>query len=262
MDPQRKAAAAIEQLGGHVVYDFEKFDGANIPETRPLEAEIDRLFGASAPEDRPKVVFAELRGPLFSDENLRLLHDLPHLEGLTISFSNVTDSGLAHLVGMKELTRLDLFKTAVKGSGLEYVASLPNLEDLALEVSPTENAGLAHLASAASLWRLIVGGTGVTDAEVPYLARIPRLTSLSIEGTFITGAGLRHLRSCKHLTDLQLGDRQLTREGIEHLKSMTGLRKLFADAPDLAPEYESELRRALPQLRIGGGWYQTGFSQR
>ncbi len=256
MDPQREAAAAIERLGGHVVYDFEKFDGANIPETRPLEAKIDRLFESSVPDDRPKIIFAELRGGLFSDEHLRLLHALPHLEGLTFIYSNVTDSGLAHLVEMKGLTSLYLIETAVKGPGLKHVASLPKLETLSLQWSPIVNEGLAQLALASSLRILVVTGPGITDVGAPYLAQIPKLEELSIAGTFITGAGIRHLLSCKNIIGLDLSARQLTPEGIENLKKMSWLRHLSADRPHLAPEDEAELRRALPRLQMNLFTYQ------
>ncbi len=267
LNVQLATAYMIESLGGEVVYDFENFDGSNVPDVRPERELVDRLFEASSPEEWPKTVYAELEGRHITDNEMLLLHYLPDLIGLSIKDSRtarhfpgpvklsihdggITDGGLAPLAGLTQLRKLRLAATRVSGPGLAHVSRLPRLEVLNLVAPALENDGLSHLRFAGNLQRLQLTAEGITDEGVSYLAQIPKLTSLSIRGTAITGAGLRHLQYCQHLTWLSLGDQQLTEEGIDRLKLMTNLRTISAIEGHLSPDLEAELRRARPVLEI------------
>ncbi len=84
MDVQRAAAYMIESLGGDVVYDFEDFDGGNVPNVRPERKLVDRLFESSDPDERPKIIYAVLAGRHVTDNEMMLLRYLPDLVGLSI----------------------------------------------------------------------------------------------------------------------------------------------------------------------------------
>ncbi len=276
LNVQLATAYMIESLGGEVVYDFEVFDGRNVPEVRPGRELVERRFESPNPEEWPKIVYAELRGARITDHDIILFHYLPDLVGLSIEDSRVarhlpdrmglsvhdggiTDAGLAPLAGLTLLRKLRLTATRVMGPGLVHVSRLPRLEVLNLVAPSLENVGLSHLRFAGNLQRLLLAAERITDEAVPYLAQIPKLTSLSIDGTSITGTGLRHLRSCQHLTWLSLGDRQLTEEGIDQLKLMTNLRTISAREGHLSPELEAKLRRARPVLEISFSDLDRGF---
>ncbi len=271
---QRATAYMIESLGGDAVYDFEDFDGGNVPDVRPERELVDRLFESSNLDELPKIIFAELEGKHVGDNELMLVHYLPDLVGLTISDiklvdsgfaerdgmarhfptlparnSGITDSGMVQLQDLTRLRKLWLAARNVRGPGLAYFSSLPLLESLNLFLPSLENDGLSHLQFAANLQIFHLSSLRITDEGVPYLAQIPKLTTLSIGNTSITGAGLRHLRSCEQLTNLGLSGRQLTREGIEQLILMTNLRVLWTFS-QVDPELEAELRRARPDLRF------------
>jgi len=84
---ERRAILYIENiektLHGRVVYDFENFDGANPPDTRPDPTVVDRLFNSSNPADIPKVVFVQLLGDLTTNDHLLFLRHLSSIEGLS-----------------------------------------------------------------------------------------------------------------------------------------------------------------------------------
>jgi len=251
MQAERRVVRDIEKmLHGRVVYNFEKFDGANPPDVRPDPALIDRLYKSSNPDDIPKVVFVQLLGDAITDDDLLLLRDLRNLEGLAIRSRYVTDAGLQHIAHLKNLRNLWLVRANITGPGLAHIVSMPELRSLNLGGAPITDHGIALLRNHPSLRSLIVNSPHVTDEGVPHLAAIPQIENLSITGTSITGSGLRHLKSCEHLKGLSLDARQLTAVGISNLKELHGLRDIWVNELYIKPEQERELLAALPNLKI------------
>jgi hypothetical protein len=80
-----------------------------------------------------------------------------------------TDDDLAHLRGLRSLSRLHLSNTQ------------------------TTDAGLVHLSGLSSLSSLRLSNTQVTDAGLVHLRELPRLRYLHLDDTQVTGAGLIHL---------------------------------------------------------------------
>ena len=68
---------------------------------------------------------------------------------LRLADSRVTSAGLAHLKGMKSLTRLDLRATHVDELGA--ISLLTLLKTLDLSATPITDAGLEHVASMKNL---------------------------------------------------------------------------------------------------------------
>lgn len=126
---------------------------------------------------------------------------------INLSFSAVTDAGLARLAKYDQLSRLDLSYMNITDAGLQHVAKLKKLIELTLTDTPITDAGLAHLASSKSL--------GI-------------LRTLELAGTRITDAGLAHLKSATQLQSLDL-----TRCHV----SATAVRKLQTALPNVHIEY-------------------------
>lgn len=131
-----------------------------------------------------------------------------------LGLSGVTDNGLRHLAGLKNLTSLNL--SGYAGSG------------------KVTDAGLEHLAALPSLAKLDLAGSGVTDAGLKRLADFPSLTSLKLTDTRITNAGVQHLAGLKNLKELSLSPRDwnprtggaLTGRCLEHIAGLTNLTSL------------------------------------
>lgn len=95
---------------------------------------------------------------------------------LNLARSKVTDAGLQHLSGMKNLTRLRLENTAVTDAGLDHLAGLGKLEYLNLYGTKITDAGLAKLEKLANLKTLYVWQTAVTQPAAEGLhAKLPKL---------------------------------------------------------------------------------------
>jgi hypothetical protein len=95
-DPRGDAIKAIRQLGG-------TFDERN---------------GWTA------VSFRNIR---ISDDDLKLLKSLPDLSSLELSYTPVTNAGLAHLKGLTNLVSLELYNTTIDDDGLEHLKGMKKL---------------------------------------------------------------------------------------------------------------------------------------
>jgi hypothetical protein len=115
-----------------------------------------------------------------TDDDLRLLADLPAVRDVWLSRTKVTDQGLAHLKqACPQLTFLTLDETAVTDAGLARLSELTALESLSLS------------------------GTRVTDAGLVHLARLKNLKHLWLRSTPITGAGYRQLQAALPTCEIQ-----------------------------------------------------------
>ena len=120
---EREAVEAIVKLGGWVVYDYVH-DGkaANPPGPAWLRKLIgDNFFG--------EVVYVNLgRNSKMTEAYWTKLDQLPHVEILDLSESDVTDDDLVHLKGFSQLQGLRLVRTKVTDAGLEHLKGLTNLQ--------------------------------------------------------------------------------------------------------------------------------------
>jgi hypothetical protein len=177
--------------------------GAGIPETLPAAADPDEsaterpnvlAMLAEGVSPAPPEALAALRGqgaiamPLdrqtpLVQVNLQLagksvddkaLEDLAQVADqvtwLNLARTGITDDGLAHVAGLKKLTRLHLEQTDVTDAGLNHLKDLPYLEYLNLYGTKVTDAGLDHLKGLSHLKRLYVWQTGVTAAGAESLA--------------------------------------------------------------------------------------------
>jgi Leucine-rich repeat (LRR) protein len=93
----------------------------------------------------------------FGDATLEVIGGLPHLESLNISGNDITDAGLAHLVGLKNLREL-------------YVGGCEKVTDQ----------GLVSLGKITSLQVLSLNRTPVTEKGMPFLVGLRNLRELGL----------------------------------------------------------------------------------
>ncbi|MEE2707567.1 MAG: hypothetical protein VX988_10980 [Planctomycetota bacterium] len=111
-----------------------------------------------------------------------------------LNLSEVTDAGLMHLRGLKNLKELKLFRTKVTDAGLVHLKGLTGLEELNLTNTEITDAGLVHLKELSSLGILYLYGTKVTDAGLVHLTGLTKLKWLRLESTKVTDAGVKKLK--------------------------------------------------------------------
>lgn len=152
---------------------------------RELEARHGIVLRPLAQEGPWLEANARLRGPRFTDEDLRALAPVADaIVRLDLGGTAVTDSGLASLRAMTNLQRLHLDQTAVTSVGLEHLAGLTRLETLNLVGTSIGDEALPSLGRLKGLRTLYTWNTRLSD---PGLASLVRQRAESRQ--------LRHLRA-------------------------------------------------------------------
>lgn len=162
-----------------------------------------------------------------TDEKLVPVAKLVGLVALWIDNSNVTDAGLTHLAGLKNLTNLDLYSSPrINGSGFEHLRGLQSLRTIMLHGTRTNDAGLAHLRKLTSLESVNLTDCPVTDEGLTHLSGMPNLAAFDLSGTLVSD------------------------HGIDHLRTMPSLRQVWFQRTAVTEVGRARLRAAIPDCRV------------
>jgi uncharacterized membrane protein len=100
----------------------------------------------------------------------------PQVVWLDLGGTKVTDTGLAAVASLTNLTRLHLQRTTIGDRGLAHLSKLPRLEYLNVYGTKVSDEGLKALSSMKTLRSLYVWQTGVTAEGIAALKRsLPRV---------------------------------------------------------------------------------------
>jgi WD40 repeat protein len=183
--------------------------------------------------------------------------DLVHLKAITgvtkislIGCRNVTDVGLSHMKGMKELTTLYLPSTGVGDSGLEHLKEMPKLTNLYLSETKVGDSGLEHLKRINSLRVLYADCHNITDAGLKHLSGLSGLVDLSLKRTKVTDAGLQDIARLTKLAYLHLNDTAITDAALEHLKKLTSLVRLDLTRTQVTDAGVGQFKQAVPKCEV------------
>ncbi len=181
---------------------------------------------------------------------------LKRLQSLSLSYTAVSDAGLAAVTQLCSLKRLRLVGNhQINGNGLAHLAGLEDLQELSLMFCEgTTDVGFARAGVLGSLRELDISFTAISGSGLQGLIDWPQLESLNLTGCLgvgdadllpisqmtqlkrlnltscvgLTDAGMAHLSGMTRLTSLALGGCiHLTDEGIASLGSLRNLRSLF-----------------------------------
>lgn len=92
-----------------------------------------------------QITWLDLSGTQISDSALATLAHLPNLSELDLNQTRISDTGLKHLSGMQHLEYLNLYGTAITDAGLEHLAGLNELRSLYLWQTAVTPVGLERL---------------------------------------------------------------------------------------------------------------------
>lgn len=185
--------------------------------------------------------------------------DLPELSGLTSLAwmrlqRGVSDAGLVHLAGMRNLRYLELLEAQITDSGLPLIMRLPKIERLDLRGTKVTDAGLNHLKGTPSLRHLYIDSDphgGFTDTGLANISALGDLEHLAIEGDLFTDRGMAHVSRMKNLRYLHLGARNITDKGLAELGKLVGLETLFVYYTNrVTAAGIATLQAALPKCKI------------
>jgi hypothetical protein len=175
----------------------------------------------------------DLRGLGVKDSDIALLAQTEEFKTLAsllmtgISIS-ITDDGLEHLKGFKQLNTLGLSRCdQITDAGLEHLKDLNHLSILDLsDCKKITGAGLRHLKGLKILD--LSDCEKITDKGLKHLKDLNHLSILDLSSCDkITDEGLEHLKDSNQLKALDLSDcEKITDEGLEHLKDSNQLKAL------------------------------------
>lgn len=139
----------------------------------------------------PRVQFVKIAdSPDVTDAGLAHLLGLRSLSSLELG-TGITDIGMQHIAKMTRLIRLDLRKTQVTGTGLAAIRHKGATE---LFLPPTVgDDGLACFDDFYPVDHLILTG-GYTDKALEHVAKLKPLRMFTLEGTNVTEDGLLQFR--------------------------------------------------------------------
>lgn len=181
--PDAKASAAIAHVADHMPKMEAQVAKADAP--KKLDPAKQKLVddtigqveksGASLmaiAQDTPELRFSALNvSKDYSDDQLAMLKPVAdQIKWIDLARTKVTDKGLAHLSGMKSLSRLHLENTPVTDAGLDHLKGLSNLEYLNLYGTQVTDAGIMKLAGLKKLKKVFLWQSKVTDAGAAKLA--------------------------------------------------------------------------------------------
>lgn len=213
--------------------------------------EENRLLWVPTPKER--IHSLSLSGELGTDENLRIVVDLPALKEVCLQGARVTDAGLAILAEqaqlesldvrschgisnkgmaavsrMRGLKELELYDTSIGDPGLRCVCEIPTLEKLNLHSTRVTDLGLRQLREILGLKTLAIGGPSLNDAALEHVGQLHSLERLMLGESAFTDAGLKFLGNLTRLKHLSVAWSGITGDGFQYLGALKKLESLHA----------------------------------
>ncbi len=220
---------------------------AALPALRKLVLDGTLVRGAALAQLRHLTELSLANTPA-GDGALAQAAQIPGLARLNLSYSEVTDSGLA--VSLPALTELDLTGADIGDAGVREIAKLTALRRLRLGYGRFTAAGLAPLSALVNLTHLDLTRTRAGDASTATIASLTRLESLRMDYTPLTEKGLAALQSLKSLRELTLDSATLTDNAAEPLSAFRDLKLLNVYHTLITDAGYKKLKAALPGCRI------------
>ena len=137
--------------------------------------------------------------------NLRFINSSPALKTLDLSASSFA-RGAFHSIAAPRLERLFVGDSSnITDSTVEDIAEWKNISELEITRSAVTPRGLGALAGLPNLEKLDIFGTKCNDECAVALARLIQLRNLGIGQTGISDAGLQAIGTLQNLEELDLG---------------------------------------------------------
>lgn len=168
--------------------------------------------------------------PNFSDEGLKLITGLNHLNKLYLNDCKITDKGLESINKLVNLTHLSFFRiNFTEAESLNYLTKLSKLEHLYWDNANLSREGFKHLEKFQSLKVIYLDGGSLKDEDFESIGKLKNLTRIDIGDNNMTGEGLKYLSALTNLKYLTL--RSFNDKINDNIKYIAQIKNLnFVDA--------------------------------
>ena len=163
-----------------------------------------------------------------TDENLRLIAQLPELERVYVYKGKVTADGLAALAALPKLRYLQMYATDVPAAAFAALAKLPQLKSLSLGSYLVTDEILGYAGQIKGLKTFDHTTSAITPAGfLKFLESVESLEQLTLFGDYVDDACLRRLGQMKELKRFWTNSKKVTSAGWVHLAGLTKMEDLF-----------------------------------
>lgn len=186
-----------------------------------------------------------------TDEQLRLIANIPIVERVGIGAADVTNDGLRSLAVLPRLVDLSLYvPQKITVEGLKHLEPLQRLEHLFLGAANISDFEMRPISNLAGLRYLNLSSSSISDKGLIQLVSLKKLTSLNISETKVTDDGLAALAQFPKLESLYLDRTKITDLGLQHLTKAKNMTLLSIQETKVSPEAIQQLQQALPKCNV------------
>ena len=255
LERQKRMVATIEKLGGSVRYDYQyiPYAGASynvsrmrVPQYWQSQLGIDFFHavvdvklsdtGEKPPLEEiarclPRTTQLFVPGKYLDDESFKQIGKMKCLKSLYVyQARQVTDKGIAHLAGLKDMTNLHITSTKMTDKSFSVFGEMESLSVLFLYGNYITDEGIQQLSPLKALVRLNVCGkqadpdanretvtNPITDSSLAIFSGLPSLTMLEVRDTIINDWAIeKFLKEHPRFTVFQRHEAWATRERQEN----------------------------------------------
>jgi hypothetical protein len=172
-----------------------------------------------------------------TDENLRLIAQLPELEQVSLYKGKVTAEGLATLAALPKLRYLQLYATDVPAGAFAVLPKLQQLKSLSLGEYTVTDEVLGYAGQVKGLkefnYTKSIKDFGHTKSAVTqegflkFLNGVESLEQLTLGGDYVDDAGMQRIGQMKELKRFWTDSKNVTTAGWVHLAGLTKMQDLF-----------------------------------
>lgn len=231
-------------------------------------AEIEKAGGNAHYGEGPGAdqLYVSLVGPEKGDKELErispLMKQLNRITGLHLYDSRVTDAGMAYLQGINNIKHINLSKTAVSDAGLKHLKGMTQLQLLIVTGTKVTDAGIAELRKASPKLQVEIltfvqekANDEINKAGGILFSNAGNIERVDFRGAAVTDVKLAELKEFlevwkSSLKELNFANTEITDKGLNHLKGMSGLKRLKLTGARVSPEGVKGLEQSIPGLKI------------
>lgn len=175
--------------------------------------------------------------------------NITHFSAGGLNHSAVSDRGIKMMAAWPSLRSLDLSRSEVSDSGVANILG-DSIEELILDGTTIGEHTMRRAGKLPCLRVLSVTGTQIDDDSLLRFRDAQKIKELYLRDTQVSNRGMSIIDTCKCLSVLDLGGTNIGDEGLSSLGQMPNLTRVYLDNTKVGTEGVRALRSASPGLAV------------